>query len=101
MAAESVSRRAERVPLRADIDFRRTGDHRHRVHILDFSPHGCRIKLPVVVRPDDIIWISLPGIETMQARACWVDHWIVGVEFDAPLHEAVFNAVRESMRATS
>ena len=98
MAADSVSRRAERVPLRADIDFRRVGDHRYRVHILDFSLQGCRIESPIVVCPDDIIWISLPGIETMQARVCWVDQWMVGVEFDTQLHEAVFNIVRERMR---
>ena len=55
-------RRAERVPLRADIDFRRAGEHRWRVNILDFSPRGlpgrsCRCKY----QPDDTIWISLPG----------------------------------------
>lgn len=101
MAVESVSRRTERVALSADIDFRRIGDHRHRVHILDFSPHGCRIESPVVVRPDDIIWISLPGIEMMQAQICWVDLWIAGVEFDTPMHEAVFDIVREKMRGAA
>ena len=61
MVDNSDPRRAERVPLRADIDFRRTGEHRWRVNILDFSPEGCRVELPVRVVPDDTIWISLPG----------------------------------------
>ena len=69
MDDDDEPRRAERVSLRADIDFRRPGDHRWRVNILDFSPQGCRIEVPVQVVPDDTIWISLPGIESIQGRA--------------------------------
>lgn len=91
-------RRAERVPLRADIDFRRSGEHRWRVNILDFSPGGCRVELPVRVKPDDMIWISLPGLEAIQGTVCWVKEWTAGVEFINPLHPAVFDMVRERMR---
>jgi hypothetical protein len=38
MGDKSDPRRAERVSLRADIEFRRSGEHRWRVNILDFSP---------------------------------------------------------------
>ena len=65
MADSKDPRRAERIPLRADIDFRRSGEHRWRVNILDFSPEGCRVELPVRVKPDDSIWISLPGLESI------------------------------------
>lgn len=98
MAECSHSRRAERVPLRADVDFRRAGDHRYRVNILDFSREGCRIELPERVLPNEIIWISLPGLETLQARVAWVKNWTAGVEFIRPLHPSVFDLVRERMR---
>ena len=98
MVDESDPRRAERVQLRADIDFRRTGEHRWRVNILDFSPGGCRVELPVRVIPDDMIWISLPGLEAIQGTVAWVKEWIAGVEFANPLHPAVFDMVRERMR---
>ena len=101
MASDSVSRRAERVPLHADIDFRRPGDHRYRVQLLDFSALGCRIEVPVQVSLDDIVWISLPGLESIQGYVCWVDGWIVGIEFDRPLYPSVFEAVRDRMRDTS
>ncbi|MGH6706227.1 MAG: PilZ domain-containing protein [Sphingomicrobium sp.] len=91
-------RKAERVSLRADVDFRRAGDHRYRVNILDFSPEGCRMELPVNVSPGDIIWISLPGLESIQAEVCWVKEWTVGVEFTRPLYPSVFELVRERMR---
>jgi hypothetical protein len=91
-------RRAERIPLRADIDFRRTGENRWRVNILDFSPQGCRVELPVRVNLKDTIWISLPGLEALQGQICWVKDWVAGVEFNRPLHPAVFDMVQDRMR---
>lgn len=101
MADSSEPRRTERVQLRADIDFRRSGDHRYRVDILDFSPEGCRMEVPVIVSPGDTIWISLPGIESIQAEVCWVKEWTVGVEFSRPLYPSVFEMVRDRMKAAS
>jgi hypothetical protein len=98
LADKMKPRRTERVQLRADVDFRRAGDHRYRVNILDFSPEGCRMELPVKVSPGDTIWISLPGIESIQAEVCWVKEWTVGVEFSRPLYPSVFEMVRERMR---
>lgn len=92
-------RRAERVELRADVDFRRTGDHRYRVNILDFSPEGCRIESPVTVSVGDTIWMSLPGLESIQGEVAWVRDWSVGVEFARPLYPSVFEMVRDRMRA--
>jgi hypothetical protein len=99
LAYSKKPRQAERVPLRADIDFRRAGDHRYRVNILDFSPEGCRMELPVTVEVGDTIWISLPGIESIQAEVCWVKEWTVGVEFSRPLYPSVFDLVRGRMRS--
>ena len=101
MADSSEPRRTERVQLRADIDFRRSGDHRYRVDILDFSPEGCRMEVPVTVSPGDTIWISLPGIESIQAEVCWVKEWTVGVEFSRPLYPSVFEMVRDRMKAAN
>ncbi len=98
MTEEAEPRRAERVPLRADIDFRRTGEHRWRVNILDFSAEGCRVELPTRVYEGDTIWISLPGLEAIKAKVCWVKDWEAGVEFDRPLYPSVFDLMHERMR---
>lgn len=95
---QSHGRKAERVPLQADIEFRRTGEHRWRVNIQDLSPQGCRVELPIRVVPDDVIWVTFPGLEAVQARVCWVDEWVAGVEFSRPLHQAVFEHVERRMR---
>ncbi len=98
MADNRDPRRAQRVALRADIEFRRTGEPRWRVNILDFSAQGCRIDLPVKVDADDTIWISLPGLESIQGTVCWVKDWQAGVEFGRPLHPSVFEMIHERMR---
>lgn len=100
MEVEGTPRRAERELLHAEIDFRRQGDHRYRVRLLDFSRLGCRIEVPVKVSLDDVIWVNLPGLEAIQGSVCWVDEWIAGVEFDRPLYPSVFEAVRDRMRAS-
>jgi len=91
-------RKAERIPLHADIDFRRTGEHRWRVNIKDLSPQGCRVELPVRVLPDDTIWITFPGLEAMQGKICWVKEWIAGVQFANAMHPAVFEMIERRMR---
>ena len=84
--------------MQADIDFRRPGEHRWRVSIIDVSPQGCRVELPVRVLPDDTIWITFPGLEAIQGKVRWVEEWIAGVEFHNPLHPAVFDHVEQRMR---
>ena len=99
MAERDKPRREDRVALRADIDFRRSGDHRYRVNILDFSPKGCRVEAPVTVSVGETIWISLPGLEALAAQVCWVKEWTIGAEFSRPIHPAVFDMMRERMRS--
>lgn len=56
------------------------------------------MEVPVQVAVGDTIWISLPGLELLQAQVCWVKEWTVGVEFVRPLYPSVFDLVRERMR---
>lgn len=97
MADQPSPRRAARVTISAEIDFRRAGDHRYRVTLLDFSPEGCRIETPIRVEQGDLIWISLPKMESIPGRICWVRDWTAGVEFDRPLYPSVFSMLCERL----
>lgn len=97
MEDENKHRKADRVQMRADIDIRRPGDHRYRAPILDFSPEGCRIEVPVYVEPGDSVFLSLPGLETIEGKVRWVKEWLVGVEFNRPLYPAVFDMMKDRM----
>ena len=65
------------------------------MEILDISREGCRVEVPVKVRPEDVIWISFPGLETLQGKVCWVKEWAAGVEFENPLHPGVFDLLQK------
>ena len=97
MSEDRPERRSERVALEGEISLRRSFDTKYRVNILDFSPHGCRVELVERVQVGDRLWISLPGIETIEAVACWVDNFIAGVEFVQPLHPSVFAMIAGRM----
>ena len=97
MSYATQPRRAERIPIGADISLRRSFETRYSVRILDFSPHGARVELVERVKPGDRLWISLPGIETLEATTCWVDGFVAGVEFVHPLHRSVFEMLTARM----
>ena len=101
MEENPTPRKTKRVPLQAHIDFRRAGDHAYLVNILDISPEGCRIDLPERVKLDEVIWITLPGLESLQGRVCWVNEWTAGVEFVRPLYPAVFDMIAGRMQGGS
>jgi hypothetical protein len=83
-------RRSARVGLSAEITLRRAGQGRYRVKILDASPHGCRAEF--VERPEleEHIWVKFEGLEALEAVVCWVRGFEVGLDFERPIHPAVF-----------
>ena len=91
MSEADQPRRARRVPITVEIALRRSFDTRYQVNLLDLSREGCRVELVERVLPGARLWISLPGIETIEAKACWVDNFVAGVEFITPLHPSVFD----------
>ena len=86
-------RQGNRIPLKCEIEFRRHGDARYRVDLIDFSPHGCCISPPVRVDEGESIWLRIPGMEAIHAHVAWTEQWKVGVKFDKPFHPAVFDNV--------
>lgn len=68
------------------------GSHwRSRKGAYDLSRHGC--KLEFVDRPslDDRIWVKFEGLEALEALVCRIDGFVADVEFERPIHDAVFN----------
>jgi hypothetical protein len=86
-------RSAERIPLRADIHLRKSGYHRTGVILHDLSNTGCRVELPERVTEGEMVWVSFPGLESIEARVAWSDNWIAGLKFTKPIHPAVFDTL--------
>jgi hypothetical protein len=72
---------------------RRAGHRGYRVKIFDVSPHGCKAEF--VERPelDEHVWVKFDGLDSIEAMVCWVRGFDVGLEFENPIHPAVFSMV--------
>lgn len=40
---------------------------------------------------DEIVWVKFEGLEALEAMVCWVRGFEVGLEFEKPIHSAVFD----------
>jgi hypothetical protein len=84
-------RRSDRVSLSADVTLRRRGMTSFRVTVSDVSPEGCKVAL--VERPsvDEHVLVKFDGIEALDSEVCWVEGFTAGLQFERPIHPAVFD----------
>lgn len=94
-----LSRIAPRLTVAGEIHMRKSGNHKMAVELMDVSPTGCRMELNERVKTGEIIWVTLPGLQSIEARVAWSRDWIAGVEFVNPIHPAVFNQVTTQLQA--
>ena len=94
----SSGRRQERHSIKGDVALRQRGLNRLPASIYDVSTGGCRIQLTKTVEIGDVLWVSLPGLESIQATVRWTDGWTAGVEFEKALHPSVLEMVEKRIR---
>jgi hypothetical protein len=83
-------RRAHRTALRLTATMRDGAKSRVKARVIDISTHGCRIECSTVVEDGSWIWLGIAGLETQYCRVVWHCQEFVGLEFERPLSEAVF-----------
>lgn len=83
-------RKGVRVRLSAEITLRRTGKGSFRVKVVDISLLGCKAEF--VERPnlDELVWVKFADLQALEAMVCWIRGFEVGLEFERPIHPAVF-----------
>lgn len=97
----SVQRIGDRTQVSAEVSLRRSGHHNFRVKIFDASPRGCKVEY--IDRPelDEKMFVKFDGLEPLGAFVCWVGEREIGLEFDRPIHPAVFALIiRRAQTAT-
>ena len=90
-------RKSARAPLAGEVTLRRPGHANYRVRAFDASPYGC--KLEFVERPvlDELVWVKFDGLEALEASVCWIEGHAIGLEFERPIHPAVFESLRSRL----
>ncbi len=87
---QSERRRVERLALRLAATLRDGRSSRVQARVIDMSIRGCRIECTHPVKDDSWIWLSIAGLETQYCRVAWHCEEFIGLEFERPLSEPVF-----------
>ncbi|HEV8407608.1 MAG TPA: PilZ domain-containing protein [Sphingomicrobium sp.] len=98
---QTERRRAPRSALRLNATIREPGRSRMGARVIDISTHGCRIEALPGATADSYILLSIAGLDTQYSRVVWSCHEFAGVEFAAPLAEAVLDRLLEEHGALS
>lgn len=90
-------RRAARTALHLNATMR-DGSRKAEARVIDMSTRGCRIACSTVVAEDSWVWLNLPGLEGQHSRVVWHCEEFIGLEFETPLSEAVFERLLQEQR---
>ncbi len=74
-------------------DIREHGAGKYKVHIIDLSQSGFRIKTSSVLRDDRSLFLTIPGYAPLEARVAWHRGNEYGCRFLSPLHEAIYEHI--------
>ena len=83
-------RSPERIQFTAEAGLRRSGARAYRVRVFDLSPKGCKIEF--IERPaiGERVWVKFDTLAALEGTVRWIDGHIGGLQFERPLHDAVF-----------
>jgi hypothetical protein len=83
------SRKSRRAPIQARARFREVGSNPYEVEITDLSATGFRMQSYARPRVGTRIWVTLPGLQPLEAVVRRSEGNYHGCEFIHPLHPSV------------
>lgn len=86
-------RRTPRVAISLSASLRERGRSAFGVRLVDLSANGCRLDIGSDIEAGAWVWLKLPGLEPRYSRIAWSRAGFAGIEFEAPLHDAVIDAL--------
>jgi hypothetical protein len=94
---EPQPRANDRFAVAGEATLRREGGNNYRVQVFDISSTGCKVE--IVERPvvDERVWIRFEGLESLHATVMWVAPPLAGLQFERPIHPAVFAALMTTL----
>jgi hypothetical protein len=92
-AQTAHERATERINVSLGAALRQRGASGVAVQIADLSTKGFRVSTHLELEPGTDVWLRLPGIEPVHARAVWCRGHQVGCEFVRALHPAVLQMI--------
>ncbi len=87
------SREFERGAVSIAADIRESGGGKQKMSVLDLSRSGFRMHCIFLIPSDRMVFLTMPGFGSMEARIAWHEGDYYGCEFKQRLHEAVYDHV--------
>jgi PilZ domain len=87
------SREFQRDPVSIPAEIREKGAGRQKVSVIDLSRSGFRMHCIFLIPDDRTVFLTMEGLESLEARIAWHDNDYYGCEFKQRLHEAVYDHV--------
>ncbi len=74
-------------------EIRERGGGKQKISVIDLSQSGFRMHCMFLIPEDRMVFLTMQGLEPMEARIAWHHQDFYGCEFKRPLYQAVFEHV--------
>lgn len=85
------NRERPRAPFRIAAMLRDRSSNKFQVHLVDLSTSGFQAEAHPSLDPGAIVWLTIPGMQGLEATVMWRKRAVIGCKFNQPLHPAVFD----------
>ena len=87
-------RKTMRLDVRFSACLREPGSsQKFEVEVIDLSMTGFRFETSFTIRPGSKVFVTIPGMSTLDATVAWARGYIYGAQFDQPLYAGVFDMI--------
>jgi hypothetical protein len=87
------SREFQRDPVSIPAEIREKGAGKQKVSVIDLSRSGFRMHCIFLIPDDRTVFLTMEGLESLEARIAWHEDDYYGCEFKQRLHEAVYDHI--------
>lgn len=92
-AERLADRKFDRDDVAIVASIRAFGGMKNRVTIVDLSLAGFRMECLTHIPDFQVIFLTIPSFQQLEARIAWHTEWLYGCEFVRPLHSAVYDHI--------
>ncbi|THD38184.1 MAG: PilZ domain-containing protein [Sphingomonas sp.] len=90
-------RRQQRVGMASVAKLRDRASNKYDVHLLDLSITGFRAEAHYSLDAGSIVWLTMPGLQGLEATVAWRRGTVIGCRFRQPLYPAVFDHIVKTL----
>jgi hypothetical protein len=93
VSRDEDSRRQPRVPVVMIARLRDRASNKYDVRLLDLSVTGFRAEAHYSLDAGQIVWLTIPGMQGLEATVAWRRGTVIGCNFRNPLYPAVLDHI--------